>query len=233
MNTTLARKRNDRMPLLKRLTPVAAALLLSLALLPARATAAPEGAAPAAAHESAAAGEAEHNYALVPSSAEDVQGALPTAIWVVVIFLVLLAVLYPTAWKNVMSGLKVREERIRKDLADAEAARLAAEQRQKDLEQRLAAAEAQVRDIIAKGTADAERIATGIKQQATDDVQAQRDRATKEIESAKNQALAEVYEQTANLATSVAEKILRRNLNPNDQKDLVQQSLQQLQNING
>src|SRR5512132_128505 len=37
------------------------------------------------------------------------------ALWVLIIFLVLLAVLYPTAWKNVLAGLKAREERIRKD----------------------------------------------------------------------------------------------------------------------
>src|SRR5688500_12454800 len=36
------------------------------------------------------------------------------ALWTVIIFLVLLAILYPTAWKNVLAGLKAREERIRK-----------------------------------------------------------------------------------------------------------------------
>src|SRR5688500_17169442 len=30
------------------------------------------------------------------------------ALWVVIIFVVLLAVLYPTAWKNVLAGLKAR-----------------------------------------------------------------------------------------------------------------------------
>ena len=47
----------------------------------------------------------------------------------------------------------------------------------------------------------------------------------------KNQALAEVYEKTADLATSVAEKIIRRNLNPEDQRDLVARSLEQLQTV--
>ena len=46
-----------------------------------------------------------------------------TAVWVVVIFVLLLAVLYPTAWRAILAGLKAREERIRKDIADAEAAR--------------------------------------------------------------------------------------------------------------
>ena len=44
------------------------------------------------------------------------------ALWVVIIFIVLLVVLYPTAWKNVLAGLKAREERIRNDIAEAEGA---------------------------------------------------------------------------------------------------------------
>ena len=49
---------------------------------------------------------------------------IATSIWVLVVFLVMLAVLYPTAWKGVLAGLKEREGRIRKDIADAEAARV-------------------------------------------------------------------------------------------------------------
>ena len=36
-----------------------------------------------------------------------------SAVWVVIIFIILLCVLYPTAWRNVLNGLKKREERIR------------------------------------------------------------------------------------------------------------------------
>ena len=46
-----------------------------------------------------------------------------SALWVVIIFVVMLMILYPTAWRNVLEGLKKREERIRKDIAEAEAAR--------------------------------------------------------------------------------------------------------------
>ena len=55
-----------------------------------------------------------------------------------------------------------------------------------------------------------------------------KDRATKDIEAAKQAALTEIYTQTADLATSIAEKIIRRSLNANDQRDLVDQSLEQL-----
>src|SRR4051812_4646394 len=63
------------------------------------------------------------------------------ALWVVIIFLALLAILYPTAWKNVLAGLKAREQRIRSDIAEAEATRKRAEQTLAEYNTQLATAE--------------------------------------------------------------------------------------------
>jgi len=142
-----------------------------------------------------------------------------------------LIILYFTAWKNVLAGLKSREERIRRDIADAEASRAKAETTLREYNQQLATAEGKIRDMLAKATADGERIATNLRMQAQTESEEIKNRANREIEAAKNQALAEVYEQTANLATNVAEKILRRNLNADDQRDLVSRSLEQVQTI--
>jgi len=154
-----------------------------------------------------------------------------SALWVVIIFLVLLAVLYPTAWKNVLAGLKAREERIRKDIADAEAARAKAEATLREYGAQLAAAEGKVREMLSAATKDGERIATEIRMRAQKDAEEAKTRATKEIESAKTQALGEIYQKAAELSTSIAEKILRRNINAEDQKDLVKRSLDELQTV--
>src|SRR5579871_4165836 len=53
-------------------------------------------------------------------------------IWILAIFTVLAIILYSTAWKNVLKGLKGREDRIRGDIAQAEAARLKAEETLKE-----------------------------------------------------------------------------------------------------
>jgi F-type H+-transporting ATPase subunit b len=152
-----------------------------------------------------------------------------SAIWVLCIFLVLVIVLYKTAWKNVLAGLEARENRIRKDIADAEAARVKAENSLKQYQNELATAEAKVRDIIAKGTADAEKLASNVKIHAQEEAEATKEKALKDIETARANAVRDVYQQGANLAVQVAEKIIRRNLNPDDQRDLVEQSLEQLQ----
>jgi len=149
----------------------------------------------------------------------------------VIIFIALLVILYPTAWKNVLAGLKKREERIRKDIADAETARARAEATLKEYNAQLASAESKVREILTTAQTDAERLATSIRQQAQQESEEIKTRATRDIEAARDQAKSEIHTYAADLAVSVAEKILRRNLNADDQRDLVNQSLEQVQTI--
>lgn len=153
------------------------------------------------------------------------------SIWVLIIFLGVVIVLYKTAWKNVLAGLKAREDRIRQALADADSARVKGEAALQEYNKQLATAQAQVRDLLNSAAVEAEKIAAGIRLHAQQETEEAKERATKEIEASKQQALAEIYEQTAALATTVAEKILRRNLNADDQRDLVQKSLEELQAV--
>jgi F-type H+-transporting ATPase subunit b len=153
------------------------------------------------------------------------------AVWVLVIFVILLAILYPTAWKNVLAGLKAREARIRQDIADAEAARTRAEATLKEYNVQLAAAESKVRDMIAGAVTQGERVAADIRAKAVAEADESRQRALREIEAARKQALAEIYERAAELSTGIAEKILKRNINADDQRDLVRRSLEELQTV--
>ncbi len=216
------------------------ATALALAVFAARASA-QHAQSEAPAHGAHAAGEAagshgaagEHDAApLLPSNMEEAKEYfLAPAVWTLVIFVILLAILYPTAWKKVLAGLKAREERIRQDIADAEAARKKAETTLREYTQQLAAAEARVRDMISSATVEGEKVATNIRMQAQQEAEEAKERAQRDIEAAKNLAIREVHEQTALLATSIAEKILRRTLNADDQRDLVRQSLEQLQTV--
>ncbi len=151
-----------------------------------------------------------------------------SALWVIIIFLIMLAILYPTAWKNVLAGLKAREQRIRNDIAEAEALHAKAEATLRDYNTQLATAADQVRDLLQKAQADAQQIAAKIRTDAEQEGEERKERAFREIESAKRQAINQIYEQAADLSTSIAEKILRRSLNADDQRDLVRSSLEQL-----
>jgi F-type H+-transporting ATPase subunit b len=154
---------------------------------------------------------------------------LGSVLWVLIIFIAVAIILYKKAWKNVLVGLKGREERIRKDIADAEAARLKAEATLEEFNKQLATAEQKATELLNKAAANAEALATQIRARAQQEAEETRERALKDIEAARDQALSEIYSQAADLATRVAEKILRRNLNADDQRELVNQSLQELQ----
>ncbi len=156
-------------------------------------------------------------------------GTIAQSIAAIVVFVVVFVVLKKAAWGPILKGLSDREGKIAADLRDAEAARAAAEARLKELDARIAGADAQVRDTLAKATGDAERVSTTIRMQAQQEAEEIKERALKDIDAARKEAVREVYEQAAILATTVAEKILRRNLNPADQRDLVAASLNELQ----
>lgn len=158
--------------------------------------------------------------------------AFVTAIWTIVIFVIMLIILYP-AWNTVLKGLKAREERIRKDISDAETAREKAEATLREYNAKLATAEKQVQDMIAGAVQQGEKIAAQINSQAQKDAEEARNRAQREIASASKQAIADFKNRAAEISTDIAEKIIRRNLNPEDQRDLVDRSLEQLETVKG
>lgn len=166
---------------------------------------------------------------LPPLSGEGSMQTLYAAVWVLIIFIILLAVLYPTAWRNVLAGLKKREERIRNDIAEAEAARAKAENLLKQYNEQLAAAEARAREMIAAATTQGEKLATQIRMTAQQESEEIKERALRDIEAAKVTAVREVREEAGNLSVMIAEKIIRRNLNANDQQDLIREGLEQFQ----
>ena len=158
------------------------------------------------------------------------EGAI-TAITTLVVFLLLVVVLGKFAWGPIATGLKAREDKIRKDIEEAEAARGRAEKTLAQYNQQLATAEEKVRQIIATAGADAEKLATNIRMKAQADAEEIKERATKDIEAARDAAVRDFQQYAAEVATNAAEKIIRRNLNASDQQDLVRQSLDQLQTI--
>lgn len=156
-------------------------------------------------------------------------GTLAQSIAAIVVFLIVFFVLKAKAWGPILKGLQDREEKIRKDLQDAEQAREAAQAKLAEYQKQLADAEAKVRDIFAKATADAEAAGTRIKMQAQQEAEQLKERAMAEIEQSRRNALAELQQQAVSLATAMAGKILRRQITEADQAELIKSSLAELQ----
>jgi F-type H+-transporting ATPase subunit b len=159
-------------------------------------------------------------------------GLIP-ALTTLIVFVLLVAVLGKFAWGPISQGLKAREDKIRHDIEEAEAARARAEATMKEYQAQLATAEARVRELLSKAEKDAEQISQGIRATAEQEAQATKGNALRDIDQAKREAVREVHEQAVILSTRAAEKILRRNINADDQRDLVRASLEELQTVKG
>lgn len=161
----------------------------------------------------------------------EIKSTLVTAVVTLVVFVVLLVVLSKFAFGPIAKALKEREDKIRADVQNAEKARQAAEARLKEYEARLAKAEEEARKILSQAVADAERSATTLKAHAQQEAEEIRERGRKDLENEYARAIVQFNEHVAEVSTSIAEKILRRNINAADQSELIRSSLQQLETV--
>ncbi len=150
------------------------------------------------------------------------------AIWTVVVFLGLLFVLGKFAWKPLLEALHQREEHLEHVLLDTERARNESEQLLERHRKQLEEAADQVRAMIEEARRDARTAADEIVRRAHDEAEASRHRAERDIASARDQALGEIWGKTADLAVSVAGKVLDKNLDESDRRRLVETALSEL-----
>ena len=148
--------------------------------------------------------------------------------WTVLLFLALFAVLAKFVWPHILKGLQDRENKQRTDLEQAEQQRKEAEKTLAEYKQQLADARKEAQQLIEQSRADAQKLADDMKAQTEQEIQQIRQRADREIQAAKEEAVADLYDRTAELATSIAGRILQREISADDQKALVESSLNEL-----
>lgn len=178
--------------------------------------------------------------AMMPASlalaAEEETGAIPslqqgliTGITGIVVFLIVLVILNKTVWPKIAQGLDEREAKIREEIEAAEAARQQAKEALDEYEANLADARAKANAMLEETKAQQQKLAAQLKAQAEQDAAKLREQAMRDIEAARKAAITDLYNQAGTLATGIASKILQRELSPEDQQRLVEESLGELQ----
>jgi F-type H+-transporting ATPase subunit b len=152
----------------------------------------------------------------------------PLAIWTLLVFLGLLLVLGKFAWKPLIKALHEREAHLEHILLDSEKARNEAEALAAQHRKELAQAADQVRALIEEARKEGQAAAASIIQKAQEEAEASRQRAEREITGAKDQALMEIWSKTADLAVSVAGKVLSKELGEADHRRLVEVAMGEL-----
>ena len=175
------------------------------------------------------------SLALASEEGENKAGVLPTIeqgvvpmIVAFLVFAVVFAVLATKVWPTITKGLEERARKITEEIEAAENARKQAKDALEQYQQSLNQARAEAQKMIEQARAQQVALAAELKAKADVELGQMRERAMRDIEAAKRAAITEMYTQQSNLATAVASKILRRELNAGDQDALVQESLREL-----
>jgi len=152
-------------------------------------------------------------------------------LWTWVTFVVLLLILWKAAWKPIVEALDARAEKVRGDIENADRSRQEAEKLLAQHKSMMDNARNEAAKFIADSKSEAERMKNEIIEKAGSDAEGLAERARKEISLAKDRALAEIKAEIVNLSTEIAAKIINKNLNPNDQKALVEETLNKVRTV--
>jgi F-type H+-transporting ATPase subunit b len=146
-------------------------------------------------------------------------------VWTIITFLLLLTVLAKFAWKPLLNILKEREDFIKSSLNDAEKAQQELARLNAEGEVIINKARGEAQSILAQGKA----AATKLKDETLNDAKEKANMviadAEKQIQVQKEKAIAEIKGEVVNLSLSVAEKLIKKNLNADDNKALIDESL--------
>ena len=157
--------------------------------------------------------------------------AMDLGIWTLVVFLVLLAVLGKLAWKPMLQGLEHREKAIHAALHEAQQARDEAAQLRTQFESKMREANDQSRAILDEARRAAERTTAEMTAEAHKKLQADQDRFQRELALQAEQARRDLQMQVAQLATLVASKVIRRQMNHDDHRQLIEEALAELRQV--
>ena len=143
-------------------------------------------------------------------------------------FLVLLVVGYKIAWKPILEGLNAREDKIRDSLDQADKAQKELAQIQETSAKLKADAESEAKKIVSDARDTATKLAKEIEDKAKTEAQTTRDNALKDIESARISALNDLKAESAELAISLAGKLIGENLDSDKNRDLTKSFIEKL-----
>jgi len=160
-------------------------------------------------------------------------GDLGNILWSLLTFFAVLVVLGKFAWRPILSALQKREDFIRESLAHAKRDRDEAERRLKEYSDKIVAVRSEAMAIVDKGRRDAEVVKHRIEEESKAEAKAILQRAKREIAIATDTAVKELYTLSGKLATELAGRILRKELNPHEHERLIAESINELQEVAG
>lgn len=180
-------------------------------------------------HDAEDHGHEDHGHEEHGESAPDPLAFDPDlAIATLVVFLLMLAILSQVAWSPIMDGLKAREESITGAIAAAQEKHDEAKAVLAKHQAEMAGAADQVRELLEEARRDADATIAQAQQDAKHQFELERERAMRDIDQAKDAAVRSLAERTAGLAIDLAGQVVKKDLSPDRQSEIVREALHRL-----
>ena len=149
-------------------------------------------------------------------------------VWTIITFLILLGLLSKFAWKPLLHALEKRENEIAKSLEDAEKARKELDRLTSEGNEIIAKARSEAQAIVGEGKKAADQLKESTLSKAKETAAANLSDAKEQIKMEKEKAIGEIKGEVVGLSLSIAEKLVKKNLNEEDNKSLINESLKNI-----
>jgi F-type H+-transporting ATPase subunit b len=157
---------------------------------------------------------------VLPETAELIFGTLA--------FLIVLGVLMKVAFPKIRASIEAREKAIAGDLEGAEGQRAEAHKLLEDYKAQLANARSEANKVIEEARQSAEQVRKDLIAKAEEDAKGVVARAQEQIEQDRTRTMSELRGEVADLAVSLAEKVVGRSLDRSSQTQLVDEYIKEV-----
>lgn len=147
----------------------------------------------------------------------------------VITFLIGVALMWKIAWGPLTKTLKERSSVIQKELELAQAKNKMAEELQAKYQAQLAKIEAKAQGILAKANQEARNLRDQMLKSSQDEAKSLVEKTRLALEQEKQRLIQDLRQEMARLAVSGAEKLLRRMISPEIQREWSEEFLAQLE----
>ena len=153
-------------------------------------------------------------------------------IWAVITFLLVLAVLRWKAWGPLMDALEAREKQINDALNAAQSAKKEAAQVVSDNEGVLNKARKEAQEIVTNAREAGDKLKHKLEADGQVKYGNMLSDAKEQIEVEKQKALSEIKQMVVDVAINASEKVIKRNLNNDDNKKMIEDTVDKFNKAN-
>ena len=153
-------------------------------------------------------------------------------LWTVITFLIVLGILRWKAWGPLMEALDTRANQIEESLSKAEKVTADAEQQAAKNEEILNAARKEAQNIVAKARESGDKLKHKLEEDGKEQYNGMLEKAKEQIDAEKQKALNEIKDTVVDIAIQASEKVIKRNLNNEDNKKLIEKTVDEFKQTN-